>query len=62
MKRFHQALDSENVYGQVAYNYNDEDSKKNEDSTEASNSQEEEDQAFVPPTELEIPEDMKVVI
>ncbi|XP_024944748.1 splicing factor, suppressor of white-apricot homolog isoform X2 [Cephus cinctus] len=61
MKRLHQALDSENTYGQVAYNYNeDEDSQKatcedSQSSKQSEGSQEEEDQAFLPPPELEIP-------
>ncbi|KAK2587323.1 hypothetical protein KPH14_003041 [Odynerus spinipes] len=65
MKRLHQALDSENPYTQVAYNYNeDENSQKStcEDSQSPKQSEgsHEEDQAFVPPPDLEIPEGMLV--
>ncbi|XP_053974769.1 splicing factor, suppressor of white-apricot homolog isoform X1 [Hylaeus volcanicus] len=61
MKRLHQALDSENSYGQVAYNYNEEGNGQKitcEDSQSPKQSEgsQEEDQAFVPPPELEIPE------
>ncbi|XP_076619773.1 suppressor of white-apricot isoform X2 [Colletes latitarsis] len=60
MKRLHQALDSENTYGQVAYNYNEEgnSSKITCDDSQSPKQSEgsQEDQAFVPPPELEIPE------
>ena len=66
MKRLHQALDSENTYGQVAYNYNEcEESRKaiSEDSQspKLSEGSQDEDQAFIIPPELEIPSDMTVV-
>lgn len=67
MKRLHQALGSENTYGQVAYNYNDDqDSQKglSEDTQSpkpSEGSQEDEDQAFVAPPELEIPEGTTLV-
>ncbi|XP_034935772.1 splicing factor, suppressor of white-apricot homolog isoform X2 [Chelonus insularis] len=62
MKRLQQALGGDNTYGQVAYNY-DEDSQPagTEDSQSpkpSEGSQEEEDQAFVLPPELEAPEGM----
>ncbi|XP_066599709.1 splicing factor, suppressor of white-apricot homolog isoform X2 [Prorops nasuta] len=59
MKRLHQALD-ENSYTQVGYNYDDDNSQKCEDSQSPKQSEgsQEEDQAFVPPPELEIPEGM----
>ncbi|XP_076675955.1 suppressor of white-apricot isoform X2 [Andrena cerasifolii] len=64
MKRLHQALDSENsenTYSHVAYNYNEEgnDSKVTCDDSQSpkqSEGSQEEDQTFVPPPELEIPE------
>ncbi|XP_012266372.2 splicing factor, suppressor of white-apricot homolog isoform X2 [Athalia rosae] len=64
MKRLHQALGSENPYGQVAYNYNEDSNSQTaggEDTQSpkpSEGSQEEEDRAFVPPPELEIPEGM----
>lgn len=67
MKRLHQALDSENPYGQVAYNYNEDENSQTGrgDDTQSpkpsDGSQEEEDQPFVPPPELEIPEGMVLV-
>ncbi|XP_015187028.1 PREDICTED: splicing factor, suppressor of white-apricot homolog isoform X2 [Polistes dominula] len=66
MKRLHQALDSENSYTQVAYNYNDDENNSKlacEDSSQSpkqSEGSQEEDQAFVPPADLEIPEGMTV--
>ncbi|XP_020285147.1 splicing factor, suppressor of white-apricot homolog isoform X2 [Pseudomyrmex gracilis] len=62
IRRLHQALDSES-YNQVGYSYNeDENSQKasGEDSQSPKQSEgsQEEDQAFVPPPELEIPEGM----
>lgn len=67
MKRFNQALGSENTYGQVAYNYDDQDSRTaiGEDSQSpkpSDGSQEEEDTAFLLPPELEAPEGMILVI
>ena len=61
MKRFHQALDSDNVYGQVAYNYNDEDNKKLEDPQSPTENPQEEDHVFTPTAELDIPEDLVIV-
>lgn len=65
IKRLHQALDSESSYNQVGYNYEDENGHKasGEDSQSPKQSEDsqEEDQAFVPPPELEIPEDMVLV-
>ncbi|XP_023288289.1 splicing factor, suppressor of white-apricot homolog isoform X2 [Orussus abietinus] len=61
MKRLHQALDSENTYSQVGYNYQEENSQKGEESQspkQSEGSQEEEDQAFVVPPELNVPEGM----
>ncbi|XP_043797328.1 splicing factor, suppressor of white-apricot homolog isoform X3 [Apis laboriosa] len=61
MKRLHQALDSENTYSQVAYDYNEEGNGSkiacdDSQSPKRSEGSQEEDQAFVPPTDLEIPE------
>ncbi|KAK0167449.1 hypothetical protein PV327_004846 [Microctonus hyperodae] len=63
MKRLHQALGSENTYGQVAYNYDEQDGQPaiGDDSQSpkpSEGSQEDEDQAFVLPPELEAPQDM----
>ncbi|CAL1689604.1 unnamed protein product [Lasius platythorax] len=63
IKRLHQALDSESSYNQVGYNYNeDENNQKasgdDSQSPKQSEDSQEEDQAFVPPPELEIPEGM----
>ncbi|XP_046469261.1 splicing factor, suppressor of white-apricot homolog isoform X1 [Neodiprion pinetum] len=66
IKRLHQALDSENPYAQVAYNYNEDEINQvagggDTNSPKPSDgSQEDEDQAFIPPPELQIPEDMVV--
>ncbi|XP_043489382.1 splicing factor, suppressor of white-apricot homolog isoform X2 [Polistes fuscatus] len=65
MKRLHQALDSENSYTQVAYNYNDDENNsklacEDSQSPKQSEGSQEEDQAFVPPPDLEIPEGMTV--
>ncbi|XP_076236124.1 suppressor of white-apricot [Calliopsis andreniformis] len=61
MKRLHQALDSENTYSQVAYNYSEEGNGSkvtcdDSQSPKQSEGSQEEDQAFVPPPDLEIPE------
>ncbi|XP_033211076.1 splicing factor, suppressor of white-apricot homolog isoform X3 [Belonocnema kinseyi] len=63
MKRLHQALDSENSYGQVGYSYNDDESRKgiNEDSQSPKPSEgSQDDEAFIGPPELEIPPEMAV--
>ncbi|KAI4495944.1 hypothetical protein M0802_008159 [Mischocyttarus mexicanus] len=65
IKRLHQALDSENSYTQVAYNYNDDENNsklacEDSQSPKQSEGSQEEDQAFVPPPDLEIPEGMTV--
>lgn len=66
MKRLHQALGSENTYGQVAYNYDDQDSQtaigEDSQSPKPSDGSQEEDQAFVLPPELEAPEGTILVI
>ncbi|XP_011305382.1 splicing factor, suppressor of white-apricot homolog isoform X2 [Fopius arisanus] len=60
MKRLHQALGSEHTYGQVAYNYDDQDSQtaigEDSQSPKPSDGSQEDDQAFVLPPELEVPE------
>ncbi|XP_015113112.1 splicing factor, suppressor of white-apricot homolog isoform X1 [Diachasma alloeum] len=60
MKRLHQALGNEHTYGQVAYNYDDQDSQtaigEDSQSPKPSEGSQEEDQAFVLPPELEVPE------
>lgn len=66
MKRLHQALDSENSYTQVGYNYNEDENNsklacEDSQSPKQSEGSQEEDQAFVPPADLEIPEGMTVV-
>lgn len=66
IKRLHQALGSENTYGQVAYNYDEQDGQTavGEDSQSpkpSEGSQEDEDQAFSLPPELEVPQDMVLV-
>lgn len=66
MKRLQQALDSENTYGQVAYNYNEnEENRKascdDSQSPKPSEGSQEDDQAFIVPPELNIPPDMTVV-
>ncbi|KYN00474.1 Protein suppressor of white apricot [Cyphomyrmex costatus] len=63
IKRLHQALDSESSYNQVGYNYNEDEnghkaSSEDSQSPKQSEGSQEEDQAFVPPPELEIPEGM----
>ncbi|KYN38034.1 Protein suppressor of white apricot [Trachymyrmex septentrionalis] len=63
IKRLHQALDSESSYNQVGYNYNEDEnghkaSGEDSQSSKQSEGSQEEDQAFVPPPELEIPEGM----
>ncbi|KAL0131733.1 hypothetical protein PUN28_002942 [Cardiocondyla obscurior] len=65
IKRLHQALDSETSYNQVGYNYNEDEnghkaSGEDSQSPKQSEGSQEEDQAFVPPPELEIPEGMIV--
>ncbi|XP_019698836.1 splicing factor, suppressor of white-apricot homolog isoform X2 [Harpegnathos saltator] len=60
MKRLHQALDSES-YHQVGFNYNEDENGhkatcEDSQSPKQSEGSQEEDQAFVPPPELEIPE------
>jgi len=62
----HQALDSESSYNQVGYNYNEDEnghkaSGEDSQSPKQSEGSQEEDQAFVPPSELEIPEGMILV-
>lgn len=66
IKRLHQALGSESSYNQVGYNYSEDESNQkgsDEDSQSPKQSEgsQEEDQAFVPPPELEIPEGMILV-
>lgn len=66
MKRLHQALDSENTYSQVAYDYNEEGNGSkmacdDSQSPKRSEGSQEEDQAFVPPADLEIPEGIPLV-
>lgn len=66
MKRLHQALDSENTYSQVAYDYNEEGNGSkigcdDSQSPKRSEGSQEEDQAFVPPSDLEIPEGIPLV-
>lgn len=66
MKRLHQALDSENTYSQVAYNYNEEGNGskitcEDSQSPKQSEGSQEEDQAFVPPSDLEIPDGIPLV-
>ncbi|XP_033357887.1 splicing factor, suppressor of white-apricot homolog isoform X1 [Bombus vosnesenskii] len=61
IKRLHQALDSENTYTQVAYDYNEEGNGSkiacdDSQSPKQSEGSQEEDQTFVPPPDLEIPE------
>ncbi|KAF3428095.1 hypothetical protein E2986_10121 [Frieseomelitta varia] len=61
MKRLHQALDSENTYSQVAYDYNEEGNGskitcEDSQSPKRSEGSQEEDQAFIPPPDLEIPQ------
>lgn len=59
IKRLHRALDStDNDYGQVGYNYDDENKNNQETAKEVP---EEDLQAFVPPPELDIPQDMSLV-
>ncbi|XP_043482392.1 splicing factor, suppressor of white-apricot homolog isoform X2 [Leptopilina heterotoma] len=65
MKRLQQALDSENSYGQVAYNYNEnEENQKatcdDSQSPKPSEGSQEDDQAFIIPPELNVPPDMTV--
>ncbi|XP_014467681.1 PREDICTED: splicing factor, suppressor of white-apricot homolog isoform X2 [Dinoponera quadriceps] len=60
MKRLHQALDSE-TFHQVGYNYNEDENGhkapcEDSQSPKQSEGSQEEDQAFIPPPELEIPE------
>lgn len=59
IKRLHQALDSE-TYHQVGYNYNEDENGhktpcEDSQSPKQSEGSQEEDQAFIPPAELEIP-------
>lgn len=66
IKRLHQALDSESSYNQVGYSYNEDEnghkaSGEDSQSPKQSEDSQEEDQAFVPPPELEIPEGMVLV-
>ncbi|KAK9304522.1 hypothetical protein QLX08_004149 [Tetragonisca angustula] len=61
MKRLHQALDSENTYSQVTYDYNEEGNGskitcEDSQSPKRSEGSQEEDQAFIPPPDLEIPQ------
>ncbi|XP_012136399.1 suppressor of white-apricot isoform X2 [Megachile rotundata] len=62
IKRLHQALDSENAYNRVAYDYNEEGNGGSKSACDDSQSpkrsegSQEEDQAFVPPPDLEIPD------
>ncbi|XP_074097235.1 suppressor of white-apricot isoform X1 [Cotesia typhae] len=63
IKRLHQALGSDNTYGQVAYNYDDQDNQMGvgDDSQSpkpSDGSQDDDDQAFTLPPELEAPEGM----
>lgn len=65
MKRLHQALDAES-YHQVGFNYNEDENDhkapcEDSQSPKQSEGSQEEDQAFVPPSELEIPEGMILV-
>lgn len=62
----HQALNSESSFNQVEYNYNEDEndhkaSGEDSQSPKQSEDSQEEDQAFVPPPELEIPEGMLLV-
>jgi len=66
IKRLHQALDAESSYNQVGYNYNEDEndqkaSGEDSQSSKQSEGSHEEDQAFVPPSELEIPDGMILV-
>lgn len=66
IKRLHQALDSESSYNQVEYSYTEDEnghkaSGEDSQSPKQSEDSQEEDQAFVPPPELEIPEGMVLV-
>ncbi|XP_058790335.1 splicing factor, suppressor of white-apricot homolog isoform X2 [Phymastichus coffea] len=61
IKRLHQALDAENSYSQVAFNYDDE-KKFAEDSQSPKQSEGsfEEDEAYIAEPDLDVPVDMKV--
>lgn len=67
IKRLHQALDSENAYNRVAYDYNEEGNGGSKSACDDSQSpkrsegSQEEDQAFVPPPDLEIPDGIPLV-
>lgn len=66
MKRLHQALGSDNTYGQVAYNYDDQDNQigvgdDSQSPKPSDGSQDDDDQAFTLPPELEAPEGMVMV-
>ncbi|KAJ8673598.1 hypothetical protein QAD02_004860 [Eretmocerus hayati] len=57
IKRLHQALDSENVYNQVGFNYDEEKNAGNDSqSPKQSEGSQDEDEVFVPEPGLEIPE------
>jgi hypothetical protein len=61
IKRLHQALDSENSYSQVGFNYDDEKNcEEDSQSPKQSEGSQEDDEAYIPDPELEVPEDMAV--
>lgn len=60
IKRLHQALGSDGTYNQVGFNY-DEEKKTGEDSQSPKQSEEDEDEPFVPDPEFEIPENIVTV-
>lgn len=59
LKRLHQALGSDKTYGQVSYSYEEENGETDK-SVQESNQTEDADEPFVPPTELDLPQDMVV--
>ncbi len=60
LKRLQKALNSEKSYSEVAFNY-DEESKSSQDGNEKETNEEEDDEAFIPPYQLDVPVGMKIV-
>lgn len=60
LKRLQQALNNEKSYGEVGFTY-DNDSKPPSDATQKEINTEEEDEAFIPPYQLDVPLGMKIV-
>lgn len=53
-------MNSEKTYGEVGFNYDDE-NKQDQEAQEKENEEVNEDEAFIPPFQLDVPVGMKIV-